>query len=73
MISFRPFRELMKRENISTYYLRNKCGKYNIGNKTLERIMRDESVSTNTVDALCQIFRCEVTDILEVLPDPEEK
>lgn len=71
MISFRPFRELIKKRKISTYYLRNKCGDYNLGNKTLERLLNDESVSTNTIDALCQIFHCEITDIMEVLPDRE--
>lgn len=71
MISFRPFRELIKKRKISTYYLRNKCGDYNLGNKTLERLLNDESVSTNTIDALCQIFGCEITDIMEVLPDRE--
>ena len=27
--------------------------------------MRDESVSTNTLDALCNIFQCEIVDIVE--------
>ena len=66
MVSFRPFRELIKKRGITTYYLRNKCGEYNLGNKTIERLMKDESVSTNTLDALCQILDCEVTDIIEI-------
>lgn len=69
MISFRPFRELIKAKHVSTYYLRNKCGVYNLDNKTIERLMHDESVSTNTIDALCQIFNCDLEDIMEVLPD----
>lgn len=69
MITFRPFRELIKEKNISTYFLRNKCEPYNLDNKTIERLMRDESVSTNTIDALCQIFHCDLEDIMEVLPD----
>lgn len=69
MISFRPFRELIKERHISTYYLRNKCGRYNLDNKTISRLMKDESVSSNTLDALCQIFGCQITDIMEVFPD----
>lgn len=73
MITFRPFRELIKARHISTYFLRNKCEPYNLDNKTIERLMRDESVSTNTIDALCQIFQCDLKDIMEVLPDRTNK
>ncbi len=74
MVSFRPFRELIKKRGITTYYLRNKCGEFNLGNKTIERLMKDESVSTNTLDALCQILQCEVSDIMEIkLTSPKEK
>ena len=70
MISFQPFRNLVQERAISTYYLRNKCGKYKLDNKTIDRLMHDESVSTNTIDALCQIFQCPITDIIEVIKDP---
>lgn len=70
MVSFLPFRKLIKERGITTYYLRNKCGDYNLGNKTIERLMADQSVSTNTIDALCQILDCEVTDIMEVTREP---
>lgn len=71
MISFKPFRELIAERRITTYYLRNKCGRYNLDSKTIDRLMKDESVSTNTVDALCQIFGCDITDIMQVVPDAE--
>ncbi len=70
MISFRPLRELMKKRKISTYYLRNKCGLYNLDSKTIQRLMNDESVSSNTLDALCNIFDCQLTDIAEFQKDP---
>lgn len=70
MVSFEPFRKLIQNRKISTYFLRNKCGNYNLDSKTIQRLMNDESVSTNTLDALCQIFKCQVSDIIEILPDP---
>lgn len=73
MVSFLPFRELIKKRGITTYYLRNKCGEYNLGNKTIDRLMNDQSVSTNTIDALCQILDCEVTDIMEIKRDGGKK
>ncbi len=72
MISFKPFRKLMRDRNISTYFLRNKCGKYNLDSKTISRLMNDQSVSTNTLDSLCQIFHCGMEDILEVKQDDEK-
>ena len=69
MISFEPFREIIKRKSLSTYYLRNKCGLYNLDNKTIDRLMSDQSVSTNTINSLCNILKCEVTDIMEFAPD----
>lgn len=69
MISFAPFRRLIQERNISTYYLRNKCGEYNLDNKTIQRLMNDESVSTYTINSLCNIFDCQLSDIMEFLPD----
>lgn len=73
MISFEPFRKLIQERNISTYFLRNKCGKYNLDSKTISRLMNDQSVSTNTLDSLCQIFHCGMEDILEVKQDSEKE
>lgn len=69
MISFRPFRELIHTRNITTYFLRNKCGDYNLDSKTIDRLMNDESVSTHTINALCNIFQCRFDDIMEFIPD----
>lgn len=72
MISFRPLRELLAKRKISTYYLRNKCGRFNLDNKTIKRFMNDESVSTYTLNALCNILECDLSDIMEFLPDRED-
>lgn len=69
MISFRPLRTLLKKRGITTYYLRNKCGIYNLDSKTIKRLMADESVSSNTLDSLCNILDCDILDIIEFIPD----
>ena len=69
MISFAPLRKMLQERHITTYYLRNKCGNYNLDSKTIQRFMNDQSVSTNTLDALCNILHCEVGDLLEFYPD----
>ena len=69
MISFEPLRELLQKRNISTYYLRNKCGQYNLDSKTIQRLMNDESVSTYTLNSLCNILDCKVSEIMTFTPD----
>ncbi len=69
MISFEPLRRMLKARGISSYYLRNKCGRNNLDSKTIKRLMNDESVSTNTLNALCSILNCNVSDIMEFIPD----
>ena len=71
MISFEPLRKLLTARGISTYYLRNKCGQYNLDSKTIQRFMNDESVSTYTLNAPCNILNCDLSDIMTFIPDGE--
>ncbi len=73
MISFAPFRELIKKRKISPYFLRNKCGEHNLDNKTIDRLMNDDSVTTYTLNALCNILNCNLSDIVEFLPDKDNR
>ena len=66
MISYAPLWELMKRKNATTYTLQVKGG---ISSSTVRRLKAGESVSTNTLDALCKILGCEVSDIVKFQPD----
>ena len=69
MISFQLLRKLLEDRNISTYYLRNKCGQFNLDSKTIQRFMNDESISTHTLNSLCNILDCTVADLIEFTPD----
>lgn len=71
MISFEPLRKILKSRNISTYYLRNKCGIFNLDSKTIQRFMNDESISTYTLNSLCNILDCNPSDLVEFTPDPK--
>lgn len=73
MISFEPLRNILKEREISTYYLRNKCGFNNLDSKTIQRLMCDESVSTNTLNSLCNILECDISEIVKFVPDSENK
>ena len=60
---------VLEDRKISTYYLRNKCGYNNLDSKTIERLMSDQSVSTNTINSLCNILHCNIADIMTFIPD----
>ena len=66
MISYAPLWETMKKRNATTYTLQVKGG---ISSSTIRRLKAGESVSTNTLEALCKILECELQDIVEYLPD----
>lgn len=73
MISFELLRGLLSEKGITTYYLRNKCGIYNLDSKTIKRLMEDESVSTNTIDSLCNILDCDIIDIMTFKSDKKKE
>ena len=69
MISYAPLWETMKRKNATTYTLQVKG---EISSSTVRRLKANESVSTNTLDALCRILDCELDVIIAYLPDETE-
>ena len=60
--------ETMRRQKATTYTLQVKGG---ISSSTIRRIKAGESISTNSLDALCKILDCTISDIIEYLPDHE--
>ena len=66
MISYAPLWETMKKRSATTYTLQVKGG---ISSSTIRRLKAGESVSTNTLEALCKILECELPDIVEYSPD----
>lgn len=67
MISYAPLWQTMKRKGVTTYTLREK---YRISGSTVQRLKKNMSVSTNTLDDLCRLLDCPLTDIAEYCPDP---
>lgn len=68
LISYAPLWETMKRCGATTYTLQVKG---HISSSTIRRLKANDSVSTNTLDALCAILDCTLQDIIEYVPDPE--
>ena len=68
MISYQPFFETPLRENITEYAL---IFKHGIPAHTLHRMKHGKPITTTTLDTLCSILNCSVSDILEYIP-PEK-
>ncbi len=62
MIVFDRLWKTMQKKNVSTYYLREKCG---IDSKTVRRLRANENIETKTLDKLCEVLECNLEDIAE--------
>ena len=68
MISFAPLFKTMKEKKISSYRLE----KMGFSRATYYSIQQGNSISTNTVNQLCKLLNCDVSDIMEFIDEDEE-
>lgn len=66
MISYQPLWATMKNRGISQYKL---IKDYHFSTGQLDRLRKNESVSTNTLDMLCTILSCTLEEVAVYLPD----
>ena len=66
MITYEPFWNTIKEKGISTYAL---IQKHNISSATINRLRKNQGISTLTIDDLCRILKCRVEDILEYIEE----
>ena len=66
MIVFDKLWAVMEEKNISTYWLREKCG---IDRKTIRRLKNNENIETKTLSKLCAALGCGLEDIAQYIPD----
>ena len=62
MISYRRFYETLYKKNITEYAL---IFKHGIPANTIHRMKHGEAITTKTLDVLCNILDCPVSDIIE--------
>lgn len=66
MISYRPFYETLFRKGVTEYNLIYKQG---MDSNTIHRMKHGKAITTKTLNTLCEILDCSVSDILEYVPD----
>lgn len=66
MISYEKLWHTMKIKGITQYVL---IKQYGISPGQITRLKRNESVSTHTIDTFCRILQCNVSDVMQYIPD----
>ena len=69
MISYEPFWNTLKKKNVTIYHLIHKNG---INSNTINRIKKNASITTYTLDHLCHVLGCSVQDIISYTPDDDD-
>lgn len=69
IIVYTPLWETLKKKGLSTYTLRVK---FQISGSTVQRLRKNMSVSTNTLDDLCNLLDCSLSEIAEHVPNEEQ-
>ena len=68
MIVYDRLWETMKRQGVSQYKL---IKEYGISNGQLDRLRKNHNVNSYTLDQLCRILECDLSDIAEYKTDKE--
>lgn len=66
MIVFDKLWQVMEKQGVSTYQLRENCG---IDSKTIRRLRANDNTETKTISKLCAVLNCKLEDIAEYVPD----
>lgn len=69
MIRYAPLWRTMAEQKATTYTLRVK---HNMSHATVQRLQADMPVSTHTLNKLCEILHCQLSDVAEYVPDNNE-
>ncbi len=67
MIIYTPLFKTMKDKKISSYRLE----KLGFSRATYYSIQKGNSISTNTINQLCKLLKCDVPDIIQFINEDE--
>lgn len=68
MISYKPLWDTMAKKSLTTYTLRVK---YEMSHATVQRLQKNQPVSTHTLNKLCKNIGCRLDEVAEFIPDEE--
>ena len=70
MISFQPLYNLMKKRGLSFYQLAKMVG---VDRTVTYRLKKNPNITLATVNLLCTALQCNISDIIEFVPDEKSE
>ena len=65
MISYKPFWDTLRLSKESTYTL---IKNHRISSSTIDKLRKNKPMNTTTINDLCRILNCDVSDVMEYVP-----
>lgn len=69
MISYAPFYQTLFKQNRTEYDL---IFHHGLSSNTLYRMKQGKPITTTTLDTLCFVLNCQVSDIIEYIADEKD-
>lgn len=70
MITYEPFWQTLEKSCESTYTL---IYKYHMSSATIDRLRKNKPLNTTTLNDLCRIFNCEISDLVCYHPSEQDQ
>ena len=70
MISYAPFWQTLRNSEESTYTL---IKNHRISSSTIDKLRNNKPVNVTTINDLCRILKCSVSDVMEYIPSEEDQ
>ena len=70
MISYVPFWNTLKMSPEYTYTL---IKKHHLSSSTIDKLRKNKPVNTTTINDLCRILQCNVSDVMEYIPSDDDQ
>ena len=70
MIIFEPLWYTMKEKNMTQYKL---IKNYGFSTGTLDALRKNKSITLNTLDDICRILECDVSDVIKYVSEDKDK
>ncbi|MDO5417749.1 MAG: helix-turn-helix transcriptional regulator [Lachnospiraceae bacterium] len=70
MILYDPFWKTLKASGESTYTLINK---YHVSSSTIDRLRKNQPLTTTTLNDLCRVLNCNLEDIATYVSSDEDQ